>query len=811
MNRYQAKLTTNYVCLPLFPVLFGLLIVTAHAGKQTFPVQSGKPTADAVLTKDPAASGGETLRLEKMDQGVTFASVPAGKKLAIRYASVHAGTLSVLVNGKPARRVYVHSSGSLTGSFLNAVIDLDIPAGATVTIARLNGDPAVVDPDKSQWLIDGKWQPWKGDVGVAIESITVGEDLGLPPDIWNLPALKPAAGPYPADWKGLARKYVAPDWWREAKFGAWAHWTPQSMPEAGDWYACKMYQQGAPDYEFHCKNFGHPSEYGYKEICRDWKIDRWKPEELMDLFVEMGARYFVAMGVHHDNFDCWDSAYQPWNSVRVGPMQDIVGTWEKAARAKGLRFGIGFHHSPGRTWGQFMQVRYRGDKTGPKAGMPYDAMMTVLDGKGKWWEGMDPVDLYGYPHMGGEVRNSPFSNQFMWRVDDAISKYHPDLIYFDEHAGDALEDLHIHMGLGFLAPTLAANFYNKSLAWNGGKMDVVLNLKGIGGHYNSFSNHMELLPFVDRSLVKSTEAKVEKEITPYSFQTETSIADWHYRTGQKYIPANQLVRLLVENVCRNGTMLLNITQHGRGDLDPEAVTACKEVGAWLKVNGEAIYDSRPFEVFGEQNIRYTRHNGFVFATVMGWPAGNRLRLPALRAGGATFGKVSKVEMLGSAAPLVFHQDENGLEVEARETPKTPLDGGQNASIAAIRVLKLTHDKPCVNDDDPGTAAPGWQRVCNLGTGDFNNDLTTSETAGDAMTFATSSTTVTVVCPKEKGAGKIEVLADGQSQGAFDLSTDGPRLAQQRICTIRNLPSGPDHVITVVNRGGRVAVDAFVTE
>ncbi len=105
-----------------------------------------------------------------------------------------AGTLSVMLNGQPASRIYVHSSGSLSGSFLNAVIDLNIPAGATVTIARLNGDAAVVDPDKSLWRIDGKWQPWKGDVGVAIESITVGDDLGLPPDIWNLQALKPAQG-----------------------------------------------------------------------------------------------------------------------------------------------------------------------------------------------------------------------------------------------------------------------------------------------------------------------------------------------------------------------------------------------------------------------------------------------------------------------------------------------------------------------------------------------------------------------------------------------------------------------------------------
>ena len=796
--------------LPLVSALIGVLSAMAPAAEQTFPVRLGTPIGAATLTDDKDASAGATMRLEQLDQGVSFAKVPQGKKLAIRYASLDAGTLSVLVNGTPARRVHVHSSGSLSGAFLHAVVDVDIPAGATVTIARLPGDPAVVDPDQSQWLIDGKWQPWRGDVRVAIDSITVGDALGLPPDIWNLPALTPADGPYAADWKGLARKYVVPDWWREAKFGAWAHWDPQSMPERGDWYARSMYMQGKSEYDFHVKTFGHPSVYGYKEICRDWKVDRWDPEAMMDLMVGMGARYFVAMGVHHDNFDCWDSTYQPWNSVRVGPKQDIVGTWAKVARAKGLRFGIGFHHSPGRTWGQFMQVRYGADTSGPKVGVPYDAMATILDGKGTWWDGMDPVDLYGYPHRGSNVRHSPFANQFMWRVDDAISKYHPDLIYFDEHAGDALTDLNIHMGLGSLAPVLAANYYNKSLTWNDGKMEAVLNLKGIGGHYNSFSNHMDLLPFVDRSLVKSTEAKIEKEITAYPFQTETSISEWHYKTGQKYLPADEVVKRLLENVCRNGTMLLNITQRGRGDLDPEPIQICKDVGAWLKVNGEAIYGSRPFEMFGEQQARYTRRDGKVYATLLGWD-GTTLTLPGLRSGGATLGKVMAVELVGSPVPLTFTQNDQGLTIAAT-APLSAQPDIINATLAkGFHVVRITHDRPWVNDDDPGTANPGWQRICNLGTGDFNNDLTTSETAGDTFTYTTASTTITIIAPKEKGAGVLEVVVDGVSQGVFSLATDGPRQPRERICTIKDLPSGPDHTVTLINRGGRVSVDAFIAE
>jgi alpha-L-fucosidase len=530
----------------------------------------------------------------------------------------------------------------------------------------------------------------------------------------------------------------------------------------------------------------------------------------MDLFVEMGARYFMAMGVHHDNFDCWNSTYQPWNSVNVGPGQDIVGTWEKIARQHGLRFGIGFHNTPGRTWGQFMPVRYTSDKTGEKKGVPYDALQTILDGKGKWWEGMDPVDLYGPVHTVRDPLLSPFANQFMWRVDDAITKYHPDMIYFDEHAGDSQMDLGVCMGLGFLAPQLIANYYNKSLQWNHGKMDVVINLKGVGGRYNSFQNSPELLPYVDRSLVKSTEAFIEPEITAYPFQTETSIADWHYQTGQKYMDAKKIIGLLVQNVSRNGTMLLNITQHGRGDLDPEVIRICKDIGAWLKINGEAVYGSRPFEVFGNDTVCYTRNKGNVYVTLLNWNGGS-ITLKSLRTGGATLGKVSKVELLGSDIPLSFVQNDQGLTVTFNRSVQQ-LPGISDHSLASkCRVLRIIQDKCRINDDDPDAVAPGWLRRCNLGTGDFNNDLTTSNTPGDIWSCSFTGKSVSVIAPKEPGAGKIEVQIDGKTHAVVDLSTKGARQAQQVVCKVTNLNQGK-HSINIINRGfGQVAVDALIAQ
>ena len=341
-------------------------------------------------------------------------------------------------------------------------------------------------------------------------------------------------------------------------------------------------------------------------------------------------------------------------------------------------------------------------------------------------------------------------------------------------------------------------------------MEVVLNLKGVGGRYNSFQNSPELLPYVDRSLVKSTEAIIEPEIMAYSFQTETTIADWHYKTGQRYKNANELVGLLMENVCRNGTMLLNLTQHGRGDLDPEVTRIAKDIGAWLKVNGEAVYSSRPFEVYGEDSVRYTRNQGNVYVTLLDWQGGP-ITMKALHTGSATIGKVTKVEMLGSDVEIAFVQDDQGLAVTPQGSIQS-LSGIENQQLASrCRVLRITHDKGWFNDDDPGATYPGWARRCNLGTGDFNNDLTTSDTPGDIWSCAFTGNSVTVIAPKELGAGKIEVKIDGETRATADLSTTGSRQAQQTAFETDDL-TNDKHAIQIINLGpGSVAIDALVIQ
>jgi alpha-L-fucosidase len=726
---------------------------------------------------DLIAAGGITVTLDNQGDGLSFSHLPTAKKLAIHYASLNSGTFSIYLNGVFTKKVNLHSTGGVSGSYLNAIVDLPIPANATLSLQYDEGD--------TSWSVD---------------RIAVGSgDLGLKPDIWNLPALVVQKGRFKPDWQQMSRKYRVPDWFREGKFGAWSHWDPQSMPEQGDWYARNMYEEGQRVYNYHVKTFGHPSEFGYKDICHLWKVDKWDPDALVKLYVEMGAKYFVAMGNHHDNFDNWNSKYQPWNSVNVGPRQDIVGTWEKAARKQGLRFGIGFHASPPRTWGQFMPERYKSDKSGPKKGIPYDGLMTIADGKGKWWEGYDPVDLYGPPHKSTDPSlTSPFADQFMWRVDDAVSKYHPDLIYFDEGAGSNFKDLGVSMGLGVLAPQLVANYYNKSMLWNHGKMDVVINLKNVGGRYNSFKDHPEQIPLVEESLVKSSEKVIETNIMAYPFQTETSISEWHYQTGQKYLTSGDIVKLLIENVCRNGAMLLNLTQHGDGHLDNEVIRTCKEVGAWLSVNGNAIYGSRPYEVYGEGDARYTRAKGFIYVTLLHWPENNTLTLPALRAGGATIGKVKRVSLLGSSLPISFQQDAGGLKIAIEGKPDT----------SQAYVFKISQDKTWINDDDPGITYTGWIHRCNLNTADFNNDLHLTNVKGDGCTLHFTGNGVSIIAPKDPSYGIMEVFIDGKSYGKVNLKGSGRYEAECNVFTLIHL-SQKQHTLKLVNLSNvTIALDAF---
>ncbi|MHB9143519.1 MAG: alpha-L-fucosidase, partial [Paludibacter sp.] len=278
------------------------------------------------------------------------------------------------------------------------------------------------------------------------------------------------SGKFVPTWESLKQYGEAPEWFQDAKFGIWAHWGPQCQPEQGDWFARFMYFSGSQRNWF-TANYGSDTKLGFKEVINDWKAENWNPESIVELYKNAGAKYFFALGNHHDNLDLWDSKYQPWNSVNVGPKKDIIDGWEKAARANGLRFGVSIHASHAWSW-------YEGSQS-------YDGNLTAADGAGKWWDGLDPQDLYAQNHAhstgwnnsgtihsqwnwvnGASIPTKAYCAKFYNRTMDMIKRYNPDLIYFDDtslpfvaidDAGNRSTTAVSDVGL-----KIAASYYNKS-------------------------------------------------------------------------------------------------------------------------------------------------------------------------------------------------------------------------------------------------------------------------------------------------------------------------------------------------------------
>jgi alpha-L-fucosidase len=494
----------------------------------------------------------------------------------------------------------------------------------------------------------------------------------------------PISGPFRPNWESL-RAYRFPDWFRDAKFGIWAHWSPQCVPEQGDWYARGMYIQGSSQYNYHVKTYGHPSQFGYKDICHIWRAENWNPAELIRLYARTGAKYFVALANHHGNFDCWDSIYQPWNCVKVGPRKDIVGTWEKVARAQGLRFGITVHGTPGRVWKQFMPVRYGSDATGSLQGVPYDGVLTKTDGKGKWWEGMDPQQLNGRPH-GKDEPCPEFVENFMLRTQDLIDKYNPDLLYFDDNldwwfdaGAPAGRELNVWLGMPELAPHIMAYYYNANIRRNGGKLDAVFNIKNVPRAVLS-------------TLVRDFEMSQADEVESNPWQTDTCIGGWHYSRSiyenHRYRTARAMTHLLVDVVSKNGNLLLNIPLPGHGRPDDDEFAFLDKFGAWMALNREAIYSTRPWKIHGEGptkgggslyggpgpqfvagDIRFTTKGDSLYATALAWPEDRKLVIRSLASDSPhRRGAIARIGLLGSESNLTWSRSAEGVTVNLPEKP-----------------------------------------------------------------------------------------------------------------------------------------------
>ena len=422
---------------------------------------------------------------------------------------------------------------------------------------------------------------------------------------------------------------------------------------------------------------------------------------------------------------------------------------------------------------------------------------------------MDPQDLYGPVHHDGRKSlESAFANQFMWRVDDAIRKYQPDMIYFDDHAGDSQIDLGIDMGLGKLTPQIIANFYNIADKRPSGRKEVVATFKGVGGRYNSFQRNPEMVGIVDRSLVKSTELYTEDDIMAFPFQTEVSLQEWHYQQGAPYRSAEEIITRLMQNVSRNGCLLLNITQHGRGNIDDEARQICLDIGRWIDINKEAIYSARPFSQWGDNHVIYTRQGGYIYATIL-HPTSESVVLPAFSNQSASVGKIEKVELVENGHTIPFKQSAEGLTLQMGEPYLTQGIKDRNLALG-YKVVRISHDKAWFNDDDPGVHTYGWNRRCNINEGDFNNDLSFSNQVGDTWTVTIEARKISIIAPQGMGQGIMEVLIDNKHAGkvAFVKSQDVKH--QSVVFTSKKLSKGK-HEIQLINKSGMIALDAIILQ
>jgi alpha-L-fucosidase len=489
------------------------------------------------------------------------------------------------------------------------------------------------------------------------------------------------SGSYSPTWESV-QSWQCPEWFKNAKFGIWAHWGPQCQAEDGDWYARDMYFKGDGQYNWHVQHYGDPSVFGFKDLCNAWKADKWDPDSLVKLYKSVGARYFFTLGQHHDNFDLWDSPYQEWNSVRVGPKKDIVKGWSDACKKYNIPLGVSMHGSHTWTWMEMSQ-KYDGNLT------KEDGYKLNADGTEKWWKGLDPQELYAQKHTpsanyenigtihsqwnwgnGASQPSDAYKQKFQNRVLECINDYNPAMLYFDD---TVLPFYGCDESVGL---NILSDFYNHSANKNNGVANVVVMGKQLDD-----SQKNALLWDVERGIPDRTQSKY--------WQTCTCIGSWHYDqniyNNNGYKSAQQVVDMLVDIVSKNGNLLLSVPIKGNGTIDDKELKVLEGIKAWMDANSVSIYGTRPWKTFGEgpladaanpltaqgfnesnnytsEDVRFAQRNDTLFATVMRWPSDTSYTIKSLGYTSDYYnGKVKEVKLLGYG-PVSSSMDIDGLKV-----------------------------------------------------------------------------------------------------------------------------------------------------
>lgn len=467
--------------------------------------------------------------------------------------------------------------------------------------------------------------------------------------------------PYEPTWESLTQRGF-PDWFRDAKFGIYAHWGPYSAtgaPELTDWYSHHMFEPDHPIHDFHLKTYGPPREYSYERFIHRFTAERFDAEAWADLFVDSGARFAGPVAEHADGFAMWPSDVTPWNAVEMGPKRDVVGEMEAAVRKRGLRFMTSLHHHW--KWAWYPTGTPQVDVSTARARALYGPPAPI--------EAFDatPVEM-SYEELPPEhLPPRDFADEWLVKTKEVIDGYRPDLLWFDNRMNILPESYRREM---------AAYYYNAADGepW-------VLTYKGEEMRRGSG--------------VLDLERNRMTETYPDPWLCDTSIAanSWAYATNLQYYSTARLIHDLVDIVSKNGCLLLNIAPAPDGTIPAEQQERLRGIGRWLQANGEAIYGTRPWKVFGEgdaviptghladlgfdgfttEDIRFTVGRvGTLYATVLGWPgAGQAVAIAKLAEGGLMEGAVTSVELLSNGQPLEWERSTDALTIRLPEDlPKT---------------------------------------------------------------------------------------------------------------------------------------------